>query len=92
MPIYGGAESEICEADGGAIKNKTTNQWWNGSAWEAGFRWAGDATLGSPGNSPTTWSYDFTPPVAGSFAVMVRADDAAGNTDPSKPWINFSAS
>jgi hypothetical protein len=76
-----------------AIKNKQTNEWWNGSTWLGGFRWIpGDATLGTPGGTSTTWSYDFTPPSPSDFAVMVRADDTFGNQDPTKPWVNFSVS
>ena len=32
-----------------AIKNKTTNQWWNGATWQPTFVWASDAAMGSPG-------------------------------------------
>jgi hypothetical protein len=74
-----------------AIKDKTTSLWWDGSAWQAGFLWIpGDTTLGTPGGTSTTWSYDFTPPAPGDFIFSVRADDTSGNLDPVTPWVSFS--
>jgi hypothetical protein len=74
-----------------AIKNKGTNQWWNGTTWQATFAWAGDASLSSPGGASTSWSFNFTPPSAGNYFVQVRAEDAAGNFT-TNPNVNFSAS
>jgi DNA-binding beta-propeller fold protein YncE len=73
-----------------AIRNRTTMQWWSGSGWQAGFKWFTLATLGTPGGTSTTWQYTWMPPGTGSYALQVRADDAAGNQDPTKPFINFS--
>ncbi len=74
-----------------AVKNRTTNQWWNGTAFVTGFRWFTTATLGTPGGATTTWSYTWTPPATGtSFALQIRAEDAAGNFDQTQPFVNFS--
>ena len=73
-----------------AIKNKTTSQWWNGSAWQSGFAWAGNASLGSPGAPSSAWSYSWAAPAAGSYLMQVRADDTSGNMDPTKPSVSFS--
>ena len=73
-----------------AIKNKTTSQWWNGSAWQSGFVWAGNASLGSPGAPSSAWSYSWAAPAAGSYLLQVRADDTSGNMDPTKPSVSFS--
>ena len=73
-----------------AIKNRTTGQWWSGSGWQATFKWFAVATLGTPGGTSTGWQYSWNPPAgAGSYALQVRADDAAGNIDPTQPFVNF---
>jgi hypothetical protein len=53
-----------------------------------------DATLDDPDATATAtaWSYDWTAPGSGSFALWVRARDSAGNQDPTNPWIPFSVS
>lgn len=71
------------------IKDTVNNVWWQpGGGWgpSAG---ALPATLANPGGTATAWSYSWTPPVAGSYAVQLRTDDAAGNTDATRPWITF---
>ena len=73
-----------------SIQNRTTSQFFNGSAWSTGFKWitAPPATLASPGASSTTWTYAFTtqsPAPAAGYRVQVRAFDAAANADVS-PW------
>jgi DNA-binding beta-propeller fold protein YncE len=73
-----------------AIKNRTTGQWWSGTTWQASFKWFAVATLLSPGGTSTGWQYAWSPPVgAGSYALQVRADDAAGNFDTTQPFVNF---
>lgn len=72
-----------------AIRNNTTGQWWTGSAWGSAFGW-NNATVAVPGSASTTWSYDWTPPGTGSYGLQLRVDDAAGNQDPTKPWVTFS--
>jgi hypothetical protein len=70
-----------------AIKDRDTGQWWTGSGW-AGFTWL-DAAVAAPGSPDTDWSFAWTPPAAARYALMVRALDAAGNADPTKPWVPF---
>jgi DNA-binding beta-propeller fold protein YncE len=72
-----------------AIQDRSTLQWWTGSGW--GTYTTLPATLANPGAATTTWSYAWTPPAAGSYGVLVRVDDAAGNTIASKPWVRFTA-
>jgi len=73
-----------------AIKNRTTNKYWNGSSWVSGWTWiTPGATLASPGATSTSWSYTWTPPGTGPYAVSVRAVDAAGNIDATRPYYNF---
>jgi hypothetical protein len=71
-----------------AIKDSATGQWWTGSGW-GGFQYL-DATLDAPGATSTGWSFSFNPSGSGGYGVLVRAQDAAGNYDPSKPWVSFS--
>lgn len=72
------------------IKDRTTNKYWNGTAWVTGFSWiTPGATLASPGATSTSWSFTWTPPVTGPYAVSVRAVDAAGNIDATRPFNNF---
>lgn len=71
-----------------AIKSTALNQWWNGSGWQASFKWV-DATVTSPGATSTTWTYQWTPPAVGTYGFMARAGDAAGNRDSSNPYITF---
>ncbi len=76
-----------------AIKDVANTLFWNGTDWQVGWIWIpGDTTLGTPGGTLTTWSYDFTPTAPGQFAISLRADDAAGNSDQTKPWVRFSVS
>lgn len=77
-----------------AIRNRTTLRYWTGTAWanNTAIVWLDGAELGSAGSPVTTWSYPWTPPEAGTYAVTVRAEDAAGLLDPTRPWVNFSVS
>ncbi len=70
-----------------AIKNKDRNLWWTGSAWGT-FTWL-PATVDTPGATTTTWTYDWTPPEAAAYAMMVKSFDVAGNADPAVPWVSF---
>lgn len=70
-----------------AIRNNSTLQWWNGTAFGS---WTYvQATLDNPGGTSTGWTYEFNPPATGSYGVQVTAVDGAGNTDPTRPWRNF---
>jgi DNA-binding beta-propeller fold protein YncE len=73
-----------------AVKNRTTNQWWNGTAWQASFTYFADATLALPGATSTGWAYTWVPPALGSYQVMAGAFDTSNNVDPTKPVVNFS--
>lgn len=45
--------------------------------------------LSDPDSPETAWSFTVELP-AGDYALAITAVDAAGNTDPDKPWIRFS--
>ena len=72
-----------------AVRNATTQQWWNGTAWQATIVQF-EASLTAPGTPSTGWSYSWAPPGAGSYALQVTAVDAAGKVDASKPFVPFS--
>jgi len=74
------------------IQNRGTGLWWKASTgtWVSAFTWNPGSSLSLPGGSPTSWTYGWTPQTTGNFAVTVRAVDAAGNADATRPWINFS--
>jgi DNA-binding beta-propeller fold protein YncE len=71
-----------------AIRNTTTSRWWNGSGWQTAFA-SFATTLSAPGAPSSDWTYQWTPPSTGNYAVQVLAADAAGNVDPTKPWRTF---
>ena len=73
------------------IQNRTTLQWWNGTAFQTTATTV-NATLASPGATSTGWSYVWTPPAAGSYALQVTAVDGVGKVDASKPWVPFTYS
>jgi hypothetical protein len=72
-----------------AIRNVTTSQWWNGSAWQTAI-FQHESTLTSPGAASTGWSLSWSPPAAGSYAIQVTAVDGVGKVDATKPWVPFS--
>ena len=76
-----------------AIRNRTTLQWLqpNGT-WGATFRWLDGATLSNPNGQSTGWTYNWLTPPAGSgiYLIQVRARDAALNSNPTRPSVNFS--
>jgi hypothetical protein len=47
------------------------------------------ASLASPGAGSTGWSYQWNPQSAGTFILMIKAKDAAGNMDPSPAGASF---
>lgn len=69
-----------------ALKNVANGLWWTGSAWGA-FKWL-DATVPLPSTN-ATWSYAWTPPAAGQYAMQSRAKDAAGNLDAKPTFTQF---
>ena len=60
-----------------AIRNASTQQWWNGTAWQATIVQF-EATLTAPGTPSTGWSYAWAPPAAGSYAVQVTRGGRRG--------------
>ena len=71
-----------------AIRNTATNQWWTGTGW--GGWTVFETTLTNPDEASTGWSYSWTAPGSGNYALWVRAQDTAGKQDPTKPWVPFS--
>lgn len=76
-----------------AIQNRSMSpkRWWSGTTWVTSTIWLPGAVLTSPGSPTTGWSFTWTPPAAALYSVTVRAQDATGNLDPTRPWVNFSA-
>jgi hypothetical protein len=62
------------------IQNTGTGLYWTGSAWSAAPATV-NAGLATPNATASTWSYSFSPGVAGSFTVAAAAADATGNAD-----------
>ncbi|MCW2764501.1 MAG: conserved repeat protein [Nocardioides sp.] len=90
VPMNGGATDNVGVTSVLlAIQDSVTKQWLrpNGT-FAAGYATV-TASLGSPGAPTTAWTYTFTPPVARKYGVSVIAKDANGNTDPTKPFVNF---
>jgi hypothetical protein len=71
-----------------AIRNVTTQQWWNGTGWGTTFVNL-EATLTAPGAVSTAWSFTWNPPATGSYALQVTAVDGTGKVDATKPWVPF---
>lgn len=74
-------------AVGVAIKDTQTGLWWTGSDW--GSFTFNDAVVDAPGAAASDWTFDWAPPGPGSFGVLARATDVAGNIDSTKPWHGF---
>ena len=73
-----------------AIRNRSTGQWLQSDGVSFGTPYTLlPATLDTPGELSTDWTFPVTLADAG-YAVQVKADDAAGNRDPSPPWVRFS--
>ncbi|MGB0101849.1 MAG: Ig-like domain-containing protein, partial [Nocardioides sp.] len=72
-----------------AIRDKETKRWLKRDlTWSTSYGTV-LADLASPGATDTDWTYTFDPPGPGRYGVSVVTRDAAGNQDPTKPWINF---
>lgn len=76
------------------LKDRDTNKYWKASTgtWVSAFTWNPGAVLDTPGASPTGWATTLTLSAPANLAVSVRAVDAAGNIDPTRPWVSFSVS
>lgn len=94
LALSGVATDNLAPADVQVMfKNRDTSQYWKASTgtWVTAFTWNAGATLATPGASPTAWAHSVPIAAAGNYAVSVRAIDAAGNIDTTRPWVNFSA-
>jgi Bacterial Ig domain len=69
-------------------RNVGGGQYWNGTGWQSGNTVV-PANLTSPGATNTNWSYNFSAPPGGVFAVAAIAYDGAGNYTVA-PYQNFS--
>ena len=70
-----------------AVRENVTGRWLRADGhFGAGFAWLA-AELDE---TSTSWSADiYLPP--GDYGLLLRVDDTAGNTDPSRPWVTFTA-
>lgn len=72
-----------------AIRNRTTLEYWSGSAWVGPLTWV-TATLAETGVASTRWSYTWTPPAPSPVNVTAVAVDETGLPDPPpRPYVNF---
>ncbi len=70
------------------IYNTANNHTWDGAAFTSDYSTV-EATVTDNGSN-TTWSYDMVnPPIETQVVFTALAYDAAGNTDPSRPWRLF---
>ena len=90
---FGGTASDNVGVASARVAIKNTA---NGLYWRANNTWgtyqAQSATLGTPGATSTTWSYTWTPPMTGSFSVLVESVDTSGNVAVPKPTNPFTVS
>jgi sugar lactone lactonase YvrE len=62
-----------------AIKNSATGTWWTGNGWGS-FTWLGCSLSASgPGATSATWSFAWTAPSTGTYAVQGRIQDVWAN-------------
>lgn len=75
-----------------AVQDTVTKLWWRSTNTWGAFQ-AQQATLGSPNQATTSWTYAFTPAPGGSgqYAVQVTAVDTSNNVATTKPWVTFRA-
>ena len=75
-----------------AVRDKTAKKWLRtDGTWSTSYATV-VTTLASPDEPDTEWTYTFEPPGPGGYGVSVVTRDAAGNQDPTKPWIAFNVS
>ncbi len=72
-----------------AVKRVSTNTWLKSNGTYGTFGWL-PASLGTPGATSSSWSFSFTPPATGAYAMQLRVDDATGNQNLPKPFVSFS--
>jgi hypothetical protein len=71
-----------------AVKNNATSLWLRLDGTWGAFQWL-PAAVSTPGATSTAWTYQWSPPGTAAFTVQVKATDAAGNIDPTKPSVPF---
>lgn len=75
-----------------ALRDRTTGMWLqaNGTSFGSAYTLI-PAMLANPGGTTTGWTFPVTL-ADGSYGLQLKVDDAAGNRDPSPPWVNFTVS
>jgi hypothetical protein len=73
-----------------AVRSNTTGQWLHSDGTWGPFRWNA-ALLDNPGTTMSAWSWSFDAADSGSYGLLAIATDLAGNVDPTRPWVTFSA-
>ncbi len=72
-----------------AVRNKVDKTWLQADGVTFAVKYvAVPATLDTPGGTLTGWSFPVSLP-DGSYTVVLKAFDAAGNVDPTPPWVSF---
>ncbi len=77
-----------------AIQDRVSKKWWDPatSAWGTSQRWLA-GTLQAPGATASPWSAVWNAPAAtggsGSYFVLARGKDAAGNVESDRPSTRF---
>ena len=73
-----------------AIRDRSSGQWLqsNGTSFGGTYTLL-PATIASPGATTTGWTFPVSL-ASGSYGIQLKVDDAAGNRDPSPPWVPFS--
>jgi sugar lactone lactonase YvrE len=61
-----------------AVKNNATGQWLRPNGTWGAFTWL-PATLAAPGQSSSTFSFEFAAPGPGGYGFMARSKDTTGN-------------
>ncbi len=72
-----------------AVRDTVLGMWLQADGVTFGSSYASvPAVLDTPGGLVTGWSFGVSLP-DGDYAVQVKAVDAAGNADPTPPWVPF---
>ena len=60
--------------------SNNTGKYWNGSSFTASSETFLQATLATPGQTTSSWSYPLTLPADGSYTIHLQATDSLGNS------------
>ncbi len=71
-----------------AIQDRVTMRWWQPNGTWGAWRQL-NATVAGSGTPSATWTYPWTAPGPGTYAVQVEAVDAFGVVDPSRAFRPF---